>query len=246
VVVVIPARNEEDRVVACLRSVLRAVDRVDVRRSDIVLVADRCSDRTIALAAAELGDRGRVLDVDAGSVGDARRSGTAEALASVGSRLDRTWIASTDADTVVPADWIDRQLRHARSGTLAVAGIVELLDAPARLRARFDERYRALVEDTHPHVHAANLGVRADAYLATGGWTPLLSGEDQQLWRDLVQLDVHPAQDPQLTVATSARLRSRAPEGFAADLAALDSVTARANQLEMAAADGSPPLTQRT
>ncbi|GGU51567.1 hypothetical protein GCM10010289_84950 [Streptomyces violascens] len=33
----------------------------------------------------------------------------------------------------------------------------------------------------HPHVHGANLGVRASAYLSVGGFPPLVVGEDVAL-----------------------------------------------------------------
>jgi hypothetical protein len=37
-------------------------------------------------------------------------------------------------------------------------------------------------DGTHPHVHGANLGIRADAYSDAGGWNDLTVAEDHCLW----------------------------------------------------------------
>ena len=78
---------------------------------------------------------------------------------------ERTWLLSTDADTVVPPTWVVDHLRHAAAGADAVAGAVDL-DDPHLLPADALARYTALVAAriagrTHGHAYAANLGVRA-------------------------------------------------------------------------------------
>ncbi|CAN5905598.1 glycosyltransferase [soil metagenome] len=67
----------------------------------------------------------------------------------------------------------------------------------------------------HPHVHGANLGVRADVYLEVGGWRPLVTGEDHDLW-DRVRASGRPVTSTmEVPVVTSGRRRGRAPAGFA-------------------------------
>ena len=71
-------------------------------------------------------------------------------------------------------------------------------------------------------MHGANLGVRADAYLAAGGHPRLATGEDVALVRSLEALGarlLRTAVDP---VLTSGRRVGRAPDGVAGDLAALE------------------------
>ena len=48
-------------------------------------------------------------------------------------------------------------------------------------KSRFRMTYQINTDGTHPHVHGANLGMRADAYLAAGGWNPLPTAEDHDL-----------------------------------------------------------------
>jgi hypothetical protein len=73
----------------------------------------------------------------------------------------------------------------------------------------------------HPHVHGANLGVRADAYLAAGGFAAHPTGEDHALWRALA--DRPRIATRRIPVVTSARRRARAPSGFAGFLTAMAS-----------------------
>ncbi len=55
-----------------------------------------------------------------------RRAAVRAGLAAIGAERSTVWLASTDADRVVPDTWLERQARHASRGRAAVAGIVEL------------------------------------------------------------------------------------------------------------------------
>jgi hypothetical protein len=135
---------------------------------------------------------------------------------------DGTWLASTDADTRVPPTWLTDQLSQACLGVDVVAGMVEVTDwgeHPPATAERFRRLHPHIVG--HPHVHGANLGVSARAYLAAGGFPPMPAHEDLALvtalktggWRV-----VHTADPP---VITSARRQARAPSGFAEFLTGL-------------------------
>ena len=234
VVVGIPAHDEAPHVVACLQAVLRAADSLPRHVGVIVaLAADSCSDGTERLAS----EVGRTDPRVVVCCGDWRSAGSARAAAiqlglsvqagSVSGRVGgpadhETWIATTDADTAVRADWLVRQLRHAERGVEAIAGIVELLDDDDRtdhVAATFDRLY-TLGDRDHPHVHGANLGVRADAYAAAGGFADLALAEDHALWNELHRLGRSCMSALDVVVATSARLCSRAPGGFADTIAA--------------------------
>jgi hypothetical protein len=136
-----------------------------------------------------------------------------------------TWLLSTDADTTVPPDWVRAHLQHAADGVHAVAGLADLTTTD-HLAAGALWRYRVLVEHglrgaTHHHVYGANLGVRADAYLAVGGFPVDGPGEDHGLWRRLAAAGYTLAQPVGIRVRTSARLRGRADGGLAGLLRAL-------------------------
>ena len=79
-------------------------------------------------------------------------------------------------------------------------------------------------------MHAANLGVRADLYDRSGGWsTHTVVGEDHALWRRLRTVGAAMIQPTDLAVTTSSRTRGRVLGGFAHVLARLDrtEITAR-------------------
>jgi glycosyltransferase involved in cell wall biosynthesis len=218
--VVIPAHNEEDLLPSCLAAVRQAAGRLTVP-VHIVVAADTCTDRTAAWARS-LG--AVVVELGARSVGAARKAGIEWVLHRT-RRLDpaAVWLACTDADTVVPRYWLTRQLRYAGQGWEGVVGTVTVADwagHPPRVRALFDQRYRA-TQRRHPHVHGANLSFTAAAYLAGGGFQPVRTAEDHALVHDLQAAGVRLLRTNRIPVVTSARTRARAPRGFGWRLGAL-------------------------
>lgn len=239
--VVVPARNEQDRIVACLRSLRRALHRLPTgTAAAVTVVLDRCTDRTpdrVATMIADWPQAEAVLARDtlpragspgiaaAGSgvgVGALRVLGLRRALARLRAHpTDRTWLLSTDADTTVPPDWACAHLRLAAAGAHGVAGLAELANK-AHLAPDVLQRYRALVASGlhgrhHEHVYGANLGFRADAYLAVGGFPLDGPGEDHGLWQRMAAAGYRLEHPTTPQVQTSARLRGRA-EGGLADL----------------------------
>jgi glycosyltransferase involved in cell wall biosynthesis len=221
--VVVPARDEEALLPGCLASVRAAADQLPPGVEVVIVVAaDRCTDATTRIASETAVDDGR-LRVVVGSWGCA--GGARWAATDLVRRLlvhhdpRRTWLASTDADSVVSRGWLTGQLLMAADGWDAVAGTVAIPTAAAPLRARFEARYPVDPDRPHPYVHGANLGVRASAYTAVGGWgSDVATGEDQRLWDALHATGHRMCASPDLHVVTSPRLHGRAPDGFAARL----------------------------
>jgi len=220
VAVVIPARNEARTIGTCIRSVLRACDAAaDLERATVVVVADRCTDDTVATARRALRARGVVIECDAGSAGSARRAGVEHALAAL-RNVDRRrlWIANTDADTSVGRNWIQVHLGFAQQGFAAVAGVVRIEGVPgygAAMLEALSAKYEIPPDGRHTHVHGANLGVRADAYLDVGGWSRARVAEDHCLWNRLRSRGWSVCASSASTVLTSGRLVGRAAGGFA-------------------------------
>ena len=118
--------------------------------------------------------------------------------------------------------WMRQQWMLAEQGWQAVAGIVDVdsfEDHDGGVPERFRTTYLTHADGTPPHVHGANLGVRADAYLAAGGWSTLETAEDHDLWARLREGDYACLSDASLCVLTSGRRVGRAPLGFARALA---------------------------
>src|SRR5216117_698621 len=163
--IVIPAHNEEALLPACLRALL-AQDYDGPL--EIIVVDNASSDHTAEVA--------RSLGVCV--VPEPRRDyclalirGFAAATGSI--------IAMTDADTVVPPDWVSRLVEEyrRRPDVVAIGGDVVFTGANWKgwLLARvlvpafnwIDRR-----NPRGPHLWGANLSVRRDAFLAVGGWNP--------------------------------------------------------------------------
>ena len=222
VVVVVPVHDEAQRLGACLASLRQAAHHPRLRGVDVhlVVVLDTCSDGSEAVAADLLVDGDLLLAVAGRNVGAARDAGFRAALDRSDPRDPRTvWLASTDADTVVPADWLARHLVLADAGWEAVAGVIRVVDwshHPDHVR----ERYNALLESRrrpggrHTHVYGANLGVLAAAYCAVGGFPLLARGEDMGLWRRLQQGGHRVLAAQASWVTTSARSDPRALAGL--------------------------------
>lgn len=223
VAVVIPARNEERRLDQSLRAVRSARQALAEARPQVAVqvtvVLDRCTDRSAAAVLAHAGVRG-VLS-NAGMVGAARRIGVRHALADKRIDAHRTWIACTDADSLVPPDWLLRHVEIADDGADLVLGTV--IPDPSELSdTAFDEWLQLNPQhDGHPYVHGANLGVRAATYLAAGGFPAVSEHEDVLLATAVRAVSDRVVSTAGCPVLTSARVHGRTPGGFAGYLAAL-------------------------
>ena len=213
--VVVPAADEEQRIAACLTAVREAVARLRAERPALavttVVVLDSCRDGTAGIVA-------RFAEVTA-LRSSARRVGVARRTGSVRLEPDeRTWLAHTDADSQVPPDWLTHMVGVADRGAELVFGTV-LPDADAETLRSWQRLHVA--NDGHPHVHGANLGVRADVLDRLGGWRPLATGEDVDLARRAHAGGFRIHRCGAVPVRTSARRHGRAPHGFSSYLRTL-------------------------
>ncbi len=216
--VVVPVRDEEVLLGSCLDGLAMAVAALDgvIEGADlpvdIVVVLDGCTDGSGEVAAKYPGVR--TLDVAAGGVGPARAAGFRQVLAASRVARSELWLATTDADSRVPVDWLTHQVQLARDGADVVLGTVDVLDwseHPAHVEARWRASYRPY--DGHSHVHGANVGFGAEAYVAAGGFSDLDRDEDVALAAALAHRRV--VKTPDIPVVTSARSAGRASGGFA-------------------------------
>jgi glycosyltransferase involved in cell wall biosynthesis len=227
VVVVVPARNEAGTIESCIGSIDRAAAACPDVPTSIVVAADCCRDATVARARSVLTTDVDVVVLEGMWRGPSAARAAAVRLALAGRDPATTWLAHTDADCVVGPGWLAGHLAHAGAGFDAIAGTV-LLDASASadLVTRFEAAY-TLGVDAHRHVHAANLGVRADAYLAAGGWLArTVVGEEHDLWRRLGRSGFRVTQPLDVAVSTSPRRHGRVVGGFASWLARLEGAAA--------------------
>lgn len=221
--VVVPVHDEDELLGDCLEALTRAArrvgDRAEVRT---VVVLDDCRDASAAVAATH---GVATVAVTARRVGVARHAGCRALLAGDGAPVD--WFATTDADSRVPPDWLLAQLEALEQGHDARVGTVYVDDwgaHPDATRRWFSEVYDLPV-DPHPHVHGANLGVRAAVYADLGGFRPVATAEDVSLVAALDAGRFRVLRTRRCPVLTSARARARAVDGFADRLLALGAET---------------------
>lgn len=257
--VVVPARDEEDHIRQCLSSIGRALDQIPAEIAvAVTVVLDRCGDRTsqrthslldgwpqarsVQVIAAQPRHTRSASGPDpahtvAGAgVGAVRDLGVRDALARLTAQSTAaTWVLSTDADTVVPSDWALAHLARADAGACGVAGLADLATLDT-LTLDAHRLYQDILSDgmdreSHRHIYAANLGVRASAYLAVGGFPGDGAGEEHGLWQRLRTAGYPITASTEIRVRTSARTCGRANGGLADLLRALHN------------SDGVPPST---
>lgn len=228
--VVVPVHDEEASVGRALEALAAAVETVGRAHPSVavgvVLVLDGCTDRTAdVVEAAQQGDAtwaDGALHVRTSAhvgVGRARSLGVAHTRTLAPTTLPaRHWLAHTDADSRVHRDWLVQQVDAMLAGAHVLVGAV--VPDPEDLASDVLERWRT----AHPpgatlgHVHGANLGVRADADAALGGFDPVPEHEDVRLVERARTLGLDVRATTELPVVTSGRFAGRTPGGYAEHL----------------------------
>lgn len=212
VVAVVPVHDEEALLPECLAAVQIAAADAGLP-VDVVVVLDDCTDGSAAVARST---DVHVVEVADGAVGAARAAGVRAGLALRDDDPAAVWIACTDADTVVPFHWLRGHRALADDGADVVVGTVR--PSPRDLTDRQLAAWRATRVPGRPngHVHGANLGIRADAYLRAGGFDRVLEHEDVDLVARLrADRDVTVVASDAVDVVTSGRFFGRTPGGYA-------------------------------
>lgn len=235
-VVAIPARDEAERIGPCLIALNEQIRHPDA----VVLMLNNCTDETETIArrmAPRLRFRldviSRRLPPAQANAGHARRL----AMALAAEQADPHGVLlTTDADAVVPPDWVLRNLAELRHGADIVCGraVIDPREAAmipphlhaddaleCRLIALLDEI--AWVCDPEPHdpprrhteASGASLAVRAEAFRAVGGIPSIAAGEDRAFVRALWMIDARVRHDAAILVTVSGRTVGRAAGGMA-------------------------------
>jgi len=238
----VPARNEAERILACLDALAACLDHVG--GGGISLVVNGSEDDTFDRARGWFECSGvpgvlveEPLPPRGGSVGRARR----QAVEACADRLaPGAAIMTTDADCRVAPDWASTNLAELRTADLICGMVIpdpseyHRLPAPIRRTKSLEGDYMALTRaarqqlDPVPHdpdpahlfAPGASLAFRMALYRDLGGFPPLAVREDRALaaraeargWR------VRHASAPR--VIASCRLDGRAPDGMAGALRA--------------------------
>lgn len=215
--IVIPAHNEADSISACLDAIKQAIAQLS---SDIavqtVVVLDSCDDNTLSKVQNAHVDW---LSCEFRCVGKVRDLGVRYLI-----EQGADWIACTDADSVVEADWLMAQIKHLKAeSTAMICGVVSI-DCWDALSESTKQQYLAHYQDcmNHRHIHGANLSFASQDYMAVGGFDELTCHEDVGLVKKFEQANLSIIWSNVVRVVTSSRLDARAEEGFAHFLRGLE------------------------
>lgn len=236
VIVAIPAKDEAERIETCLT----ALDQQNTRPDAVLLLINNCCDATQTIARAlaprlrfRLAVMVRDLPPEQANAGHARRLAMEVAATMAG---PDGILLTTDADSVVPPEWVSRNLSALRQGADIVCGraVIDPSEAaliPAhlhaddarecRLIAMLDELAWTLDPEPHDplprHTEAsgASLAVTAKAFRLVGGIPAIPAGEDRAFVRALWMIDARVRHDPTIEVMVSGRVIGRAPGGMA-------------------------------
>jgi glycosyltransferase involved in cell wall biosynthesis len=175
--VVIPAYNEEKNIQRCLEAFEH---QKTTRDFEIILVDNNSSDKTVTIAKTFLNTLplSIVSEKEKGR-GHARSAGFAKAKGSI--------ILSTDADAIVPPNWIEQMAKALEDPTVvAVTGTGKMIDAGS-LKNTLATYTLPLVMHIYALLHrhywltGFNFGIRKDIYQKSGGFRQINGLEDIDL-----------------------------------------------------------------
>lgn len=180
--VVIPAFNEQGEIGRCLESL-----GCQTYQEFEVIVVDNGSTDDTALIAESFGVR--VVTEPRRGIASARQAGFEAAQGAI--------VVSTDADTVVPPNWVEQIVEAFREGP-------ELIAVFGPFRYRSDSAPRPFVNRIipycssglavgqrvtfrlgRPHFPGSNFAVRRDAFFQVGGFRSPMSGRLYSYWEDV-------------------------------------------------------------
>lgn len=236
VVVAIPAKDEAQHIAGCLAALN---DQYQLPNS-VVLLVNNCTDDTEAIARAVAPGMKFHLDVvnctlpfAQADAGHARRMAMALAAEHAG---PHGVLLTTDADSIVPPNWVLSNLTALRQGADLVCGraVIDQVEAaliPAHLHAddARERRLTALLDDLawtldpdphdppprHTEASGASLAVFVEAYQSVGGVPAIPAGEDRAFVDALRGKDARIRHDPRIAVIVSGRIVGRAAGGMA-------------------------------
>ena len=176
--VVIPALNEEKMIEDSLKSINnQTLPRKDY---EIIVVDGKSSDKTVEIAR-KYADR--VLVGNYKPIGLARDIGLRKAKGEI--------VAQTDADTIVPNNWLESFIK-AFEDKRVVGAFGNLRYKEKTIPSKFYERGARLIilffKHVMPMFHGFNICVRKNAALEVGGFVHALSGEDYNIGKKLKKI----------------------------------------------------------
>jgi len=186
--VIVPTHNRAEHLANCLRALAR--QQFPAADAEVIIIADGCTDRTAAVAAAAIADRPnwRLIETERRGAAGARNTGI---LAAQG-----TLIAFTDDDCLPREDWLAR----IASGFVARPEVLALGGRTVTEQEKVTPLSHWVEDDLPYSFPSCNLAVRRRALWLVGGFDPrFFPNEDWDLTFALQEIG-QMAYDPELVV----------------------------------------------
>lgn len=166
---VVPAYNEEDWIVRCVRSLHRAAGAADVSY-EIVVVDNNSTDRTGELAGAH---RARVVFEPVNQISRARNAGADAARGE--------WLVFVDADSVCSPSLFRRTVNRMQNRSVVGGGARIAMDRPVPAPARWAVSFWNTLSPLFGWAAGSYLFCRREAFEAVGGFSERVYASEE-IW----------------------------------------------------------------
>lgn len=166
---VVPAYNEQDWIVRCVRSLHRAAESTDVSY-EIVVVDNNSTDRTAERARS---NGARVVFEPINQISRARNAGAGAA------RGD--WLVFVDADSECPPPLFRRTVERMQKGSVVGGGALVAMDRALPLFARWALSFWNTLSVTFRWAAGSYLFCRREAFEAVGGFSERVYASEE-IW----------------------------------------------------------------
>ena len=217
---------------------LDRLDRPCDAETHVCILLDGCTDASDALAASFRVRSVHRVWIEQGARSCANAGRARHQAMMMGSRAlggGEGLLLTTDADSMPAAGWLTAMATGLDRADVVLGKVVRAGDRPNPLQDRVEFYYEKLVAlrrrldplpweaaRVHHHASGANMGFRAGAYRALGGFASVVSGEDALLADDAARAGMRVRRDAGSVVVTSDRREGRATGGMAIALQQLD------------------------
>ena len=245
IIVTIPAHNEEEVIVNCLKAIYNQTtvghNPLPKDEFEVIVMCHNCNDKTYEFCqkfATNYPDFNLVIlqtsNTNVNNVGAVRRLLMNIAYQRLQDK--RRFIAMTDADTLVDTYWIANLLGYLNCDYGLICGKIEIettglspkmIDFLKLKNDYFSEVLKLekalFIDDTNPHPRhcdnsGPNLTIRGTVYIKIGGIKPIGFCEDVALYDEVLFNGFSVRHCPYSKVTTSSRKNTRTPWGFGKEL----------------------------
>ena len=197
--VIIPARNEEENIGACLASVLG--QNYPAHLLEVIVINDHSTDRTEAIVREWQGRHGNLVLIDLASLIDGKQlnSYKKKAIEMAVAQTRSNWIVTTDADCIVKPNWLLAMDAYIEQTNAVFVAAPVMFTHDGSFLSAFQQldfislqgiTAAAVSAGYHTMCNGANIAYRKEAFNAVNGFAnvdQLASGDDMFLMHKIKQ-----------------------------------------------------------